>query len=790
MHPLNAKFHLLPTALALALLPVFAAHAAGVENLGSVQAQGGGLAKDSSKKTEFASKTLTAEQEQKSTQPVKSVSKQTIDLYGPDGGGMQALGILPNVNISSYNATSASSRSTISMRGIKVGFNSIPGDLETNGITAELDGVPLNSLSQGTGWHSPEIPLGALMSGINVVQGPGDAKDRWYNSLGGTINFIPQQPTKQANSRINLSVGSFHTNVISGVHNTGEINGWSSVIGFARARSQSIRTTSDSMPSKSTQVYLKTRKQLENGSLSFGAYAQRNDEYRPNMIPVTANPEIHIDGLNGIGTLYSQQTSGYYSTLPRSIWFKDNAIENYMAWSRLRLALSSDLNMTNMFWVRNGNIRHYRVNNFNTASPNNTSNTANPANVEWFTEHSNTFGDKLDFSAIVNSGNTLGFGGYWINSRAQSDYLGYDPALGTSIGQPSNVGFNNTFSTYFAGYMQDTFKPTPSLTIVPGIRFVSFQTDFTNNSQAEANALYGGNIPSSVGYDTNPNQSSHFTATEPSIGMNWLITDSLAAFANYAVAHRNPTAGNYDKKADLSTLKLVRTKTYDFGLRYVGKKVAGFHRLNASIEYFHTVMDNQTIPQTITGNPSYQTNFTYGSSTLKGIDLQVDAEVNNHWSGFANIGWLHGNWDSFYNPGSNAYYNGLPVSNSPNLTANAGVTYRHFISTGTIDTTLWDQYIGHQYLWDNLNGAPTTQKNPGHNLLNLGIKLQTTALSGTIPGVQLTTVSLNVLNLLDKKYNSTAYISSGGYFQTSSNGYVIANPGAPRSIYLSLSANF
>lgn len=766
------------------------AHAAGITELGSVQAQGVTSSTSHNKEEKFESRTLSKKQIQKSTQPVKTVSKQNIKLFGPGGGGMQALGILPNVNISSYNAGSASSRSTISLRGVKVGWNSVPGDLETNGITAELDGVPLNSLSQGTGWHSPEIPLGALMSGINVVEGPGNAKDRWYNSLGGTINFIPIQPTKDANSKIDLSLGSFNTRVFSAVHNTGEIDGWSTVLGVAAARSQAIRSTPDSMPSKSTQIYLKTRKQLENGSLSFGAYAQRNDEYRPNMIPVSANPEIHLDGLNGIGPLYSQQTSGFYSTLPRSIWFKDNSVENYLAWSRLRLALSSNLSMTNMFWVRNGNIRHYRVNNFNPGDPNNFLNTANPASFEWFTEHSNTFGDKLDFTAKVNSMNTVGFGGYLINSRAQSDYLGYNPSLGTSRSQPSDIGFNNTYSSYSAIYLQDTFTPTKNITIVPGVRFATFQTDFTNNSLPEANALYGGAVPAGVSYDTNPNQSTHFTATEPSIGANWKITDSLAAFANYAIARRNPTAGNYDHSADLSTLKLVRAKTYDFGLRYVGRNVANLHSLNASIEYFHTTMDNQTILQGISGNPSYKAKFTYGASTLSGVDLQIAAALNNQWSGFGNIGWLHSNWDSFYNPGSNTFYNGLPVSNSPKLSANLGITYRHFIDSGTIDTTLWDQYVGPQYLWDNNNGAPTTQQNPGHNLINLSVKAETTALNHSIPGIKLTTISLNLLNALDKKYNSTAYISSGGYFQTTSTGYVIANPGAPRSIYLSLSADF
>jgi iron complex outermembrane receptor protein len=74
--------------------------------------------------------------------------------------------------------------------------------------------------------------------------------------------------------------------------------------------------------------------------------------------------------------------------------------------------------------------------------------------------------------------------------------------------------------------------------------------------------------------------------------------------------------------------------------------------------------------------------------------------------------------------------------------------------------------------------------------VNLTVKAETTALHSLLAGTKLTTLSLSVLNLFDKQYNSTAYISSGGYFQTPNGGYVIANQGAPRAIYLSLSADF
>ena len=200
--------------LAATLTGVPQTHAQSATDLGSVEAQAS-AGPQSGSKVNFESRVLTAKQKQKATQPTKSVSRSTIDLFRPGAGGVQALSVLPNVQISGYNAGSASGRSTISMRGIKVGYNSIPGELETHGITAEFDGVPLNSLSQGTGWHSPETPIGALMSDINVVEGAGNPRDRWYNSLAGTINFIPVQPTQRAGGAGSLSGGRFSSAIAS-----------------------------------------------------------------------------------------------------------------------------------------------------------------------------------------------------------------------------------------------------------------------------------------------------------------------------------------------------------------------------------------------------------------------------------------------------------------------------------------------------------------------------------------------------------------------------------------------
>jgi len=771
-----------PMALSVALFNSVQAHGSGTIGLGTVTTTGTDVGHVANR-GEFESKRLTTKQKLKSTEAVKTVAKKMVQLFGPDAGGMQALSILPNVSINSYNASSVSSRSTISMRGIKVGYNSIPGDLETNGITVALDGIPLNSLSQGTGWHSPEVPIGALMEGTNVIQGPGNPDQRWYDSLGGTINFIPIQPSGRAHSTLSVSGGSFNTLVVSGIHDFGKVNGWSSVLGIAHAGSQSIRNTPGSLPSHTTQLYGKARKSLENGSLSVGVYALHNDEWRPNMIPVSANSEIHLDGLSGAGPLYSEQTTGFYSTLPKSVWFKHNFVKDYMTWARLRLDLSSNLKMVNSFWFRNGNIFHYRQNHY--IQPLSTT------YLEDYHEHSYNFGDKLAFHKQLSRSNTLSFGGWWINARARSNYLGYAPDLGYHSSNPAAVYFNTTFSTYWATFLQDRLQLPGAVTVVPGVSLNGFQTDFVNTSPTEVGTLYPGGVPAYLqgNYDTNPNQSSYFFRAEPSLGVNWRITRNLAAFAHYGVAYHNPSSGNYDNyPLDINALKPVKSTNYDVGVRAIAHDAMGIHKLTASVDYFHTSLTDQTIPRSIAGSPI--TTFGYGAATLKGVDLELAARLNNSWSGFANFGYLNSNWDSFYSTTTNQYYDGYPVSNSPKETFNAGVTYRRFLADSVVSTTLWDQYFGHRYLWDNNNGAPTNQTIPAYNLLNLSVVGKTAALNGLVPGVELTTISLTAQNLLNKQYNSTAYISSGGYFGTNSSGYIIANPGAPRSVYLSLTMDF
>ena len=179
---------------------------------------------------------------------------------------------------------------------------------------------------------------------------------------------------------------------------------------------------------------------------------------------------------------------------------------------------------------------------------------------------------------------------------------------------------------------------------------------------------------------------------------------------------------------------------------------------------------------------------------LKGVDLSVRATFNRHWSGFANFGWLKSVWTQYFSSvtpsGKPINLGGVPVSNSPKDTLTAGVSYRFFLPAASFKATLWDQYVGTRYLWDNNAGQPTSQTMPAYDLVNFSLTANTKWLSSHIDGVRGSSVSLQVLNLTNKEYNSTEYISSGGYFQTTNSGYIIANPGTPRAVYLSVSLKF
>ncbi len=719
-----------------------------------------------------------------------SLHESDIGLVGPQGGGMQVLALLPNVRLTGYATTGGSSDSGVYLRGLKLGYNEIPGDLATNVITAQFDGVPLNDLIRNTSWHSSQAPMAALLQRMDVTAGPGDAATRWYDSLGGSIDFIPPQPGTQPGTKVELTGGSFRTGVASLTHVTGQADGWSSALGVAGSSSESFRDGPDRLHAHALQAYFKARRQIEGGSLDLGLYGVRQQEDTPPPIPVSladaqANG-IDLQGLGAGGGVYSQPSAGYQASLPDALWRNRTSLQNTLYWARLRLRLAPELAMTELAWLQQSHVQHVQQNDFPTAAG---------IGLD-AASYARTLGDKLDFTLDLGAAQQLRWGGYVLFERSQGRSVGYTPRPGISLqgdglvaSDVQNLSQQSTRNRFWALYLQDRARIAPGLTVVPGLRAVGFQTDFHNASAGLASTL---GVDGALA-DPSPDTADQHARLEPSLGVNLAVAPGLRVHASYAVAFHNPDLENYDTGLSvaprLSTLALLRARSVDVGVICTRRRWRGLHDLRAAVDVFETHLGGQTIGYASASNPN-QITFGSGASTMRGVDLRARASLGRHWRGFVNAGWLRSRWDAYVNYDTGASFAGLPVSNLPQYTASAGVTYRQFLSGGVVDTTLWAQSLGPYHLFDNQQAGPSSRSEGGYRLLNLEIRYSSTALANLIPGAQLASVRLRVFNLTDRQYESAQYIAAGDLLQTQGAGYVLAYPGMPRALYFSVSATF
>ena len=750
-------------------------------NVGKVNASSGILT-ESGKLLASTNEKLTKKKIFQSTQSETVISKKQIHSLGPASGAAQALSTAPGVAVRGYAGVATTARYAISVRGVKVGWASVAGDPERSGISILFDGIPMNGLVQNNGsWDSNEIPILQMISGINVIYGPGNPASRWFDSLGGTINFVPVQPALKPSAGVGTYFGS---NGTYGLHfnvKTGAYDGWSAVLAGGYTQNNTFRTGSFNAPSRAFAYFGKVVKTFRSGTFSIGGYVNSANEFRPNFIPLYPIQGITTQGLNANAPLYSQATSGYYSSLPESVWFKQLTVQDYLLYSKLDLRLDRHVGLHEMLWYRHGHRIHNRINNF---QPGNT--------TEYYYPNSDTFGDKLYFDWKLPY-NTVKSGGYWIQQQYNTliSMTPNNDIPQTAIASVTNptVNYNNdtTDTTYLAGFVQDTIKPLSGLKITPGLSAVEFATQFYNNGAQGIPYV----APGAVNFTATPNSSKTFTKLEPSVGFRYAPVKWGALYGNYALTYQNPVNGAFGAYngsiVNYSTLKPVKSTDYEIGAKFMIKNFMFLHDFAFNVNYYHDYLSNETVPIALANGTQ---EFAGADATLNGVNLSVSDNPNWHWHLYANLGLSHNYYDSYTPSGGGLSTSGLPVSYNPNMTLTAGTYYRAYVDGVLISPNLVDQYTSSQYLFDNLTGLPSQQKMSGYNVLNAGIAFKTDKLDRYVPTLKAVSLSVGVTNLLGRKYNPIEYITSGGYFGGNSAGTILADPGAPRQYYVALSAKF
>ena len=751
-------------------------------NIGAVHAETG-QSKDAKalKKTD---KKLTAQQIFHSAQSELLIGHHQLQAAGPVGGAAQALAQSPGVRVVSPGAVGAQ-RAAISINGIEQGWGGLQG-LTSNGLLAvTFDGVPMNNPGSGL-WSTPQIPELSLISGINVIYGPGNPDSRWYDSLGGTIGFVPVQPTKNAGANVGITLGSYGTEGFHFAVRTGLHNGYSAVLAAGATQSNDyIQSQEDGFanPSHDQAIYGKVVKLLANGSVGLGAYIADSHSYRPAFIPITPIAGLTVNGFTSTGAtipgpLYSETTSGYYGGTPFGVWHKQAENATYLVYMPVTLRFSPVTALHDTLWYRHGNRLHNHYNDFNQGANN---------LFEYNSPHTATFGDKFVFDFALPR-NAVAAGGYYLYSVYDTRNAFYSPEVTSPSGIPFTYSYPSKYrSGYFyqnfaAAFVQDRIAIAHGLSVTPGVRIAYFGTTYANHATTDfpqANLAYDP--------ETQPNSSTTFTKVEPSLDLRYQWTRNLAFYAQTSTAYQNPEVGGGGGPYQaLPSSVLVPTEgRYDTaGVHVLVRRSGIARRFRLNLDYYRLSVTNQFINVTTSNGSTIEAT---GDSLYQGVNLSSADNPVGGLHVFGNVGYERAHYVSYTTGG--VAFAGLAVPYVPTETLTAGASYRYFGGGIVYDPRLWTTFTGSQNIFNNDTGAPSSQTLPAYNIWSASLGL-TVPVGNTDGRADKMKIVLSVLNLLNKRFNEYAYVTSGGYLGGNSAGATLGYPGAPRTYYVSADFSF
>jgi len=276
----------------------------------------------------------------------------------------------------------------------------------------------------------------------------------------------------------------------------------------------------------------------------------------------------------------------------------------------------------------------------------------------------------------------------------------------------------------------------------------------------------------------------------------------LTIYGGYDTTYRSPAlggGGGMFQSVDPTFYTLAKGAYSQGGVKVHFTNAPGLRNFIAGVNYFHLSYTKQEIDFETAGGVEESGG---GDSTYHGVNAFFDADPRSNLRFFLNFAAEAAKFSTYIVGGpslaecaaqgiSCTAYNNLPVSYVPDVTLNVGVYYgiehnNHVL----IEPRFWVESTGTQHLWSNNTAQPTTQTMPEHTTANLSFNAPINFEKQSFD------LKLDLLNLGNARYNQWEYISSGAYFaglypgSTPPSGYINAYPGAPRSVYGTLTYHF
>jgi iron complex outermembrane receptor protein len=702
------------------------------------------------------------------TRQVQSVAAVQIEQLPPGTSPLKAVEKLPGVNFQSADPYGAYEWSTrISIRG----FNQ-------NQLGFTLDGVPLGDMSYGNhnGLHASRAVSSENVGRIVVSQGAGALDTASTSNLGGTLEFLTDDPSQEFGVRGAVTGGSDSALRLFARLDSGEL-GSLGTRAFLSYTDQETDKWKGGGVQEQQQVNFKLVQPIGGATLT-GYYAwsdRAEQDYQDLSLDIIARlgpdtDNFFPDWAGAVAAADACAAAGFNATIcDDRYWNASGLREDTLAYLKLDIPFGEALT-----WSTTGYLHQ------------------NEGMGLWGTPYVPTPGGaplsvrtteyEIDRYGVI-SALTARYGRHEINGGVWVEDNDFDQAR-RFYGEPNRAAptrsflefqkdpfftqWEYTFNTRTVQWhLQDTWSVTDAVKLNFGFKSVKVENE-GEPIIATGNAI---------------NQKSAIDAEDsfiPQAGVTWAINDANEVFASYAENMRAfvsaATAGPFSTtqngfNAIVGSLEPETSKTYELGWRFRAGSVQGVASVY-SVDFKDRLLAISLGPS-IVGAPSALTNV--GSVQTQGFELGVLWEPIQYVSVFGSYSYTDSTYDDDVVTGTGAVIptKGKTVVDTPENMLKGEIGY----DDGRLFAKVGFDYIDERY-FTYLND----QKVDSRTLvdLSLGFRLK------DLGFLRQLTIQGNVTNATDEDYIST--VGSGGFGNSGDRQTLLT--GAPRQYFITLDGRF
>jgi iron complex outermembrane receptor protein len=638
----------------------------------------------------------------KATEPTAVITRQFIEESAPRVGDFTTTASLaPSMGgVPNANGPGATDGAKITMRGFADGEFNVTYDAIAWGDT------------NGPSHHANSFFPSSVIGGVVIDRGPGNATDLGQANFGGSLNLFSLPLEDEMGARQTLTAGSFSTyqsvtTLLSGP--MAKLHGLNIVANFMEYSTKGYLTNS---PSAGQNQFLKFALPLNDRWSLTALYTHNDDNYYQSDSSAADVFQTETFGKNfALSNDPTEQTYKGYNYTKKQTDFE---------YGRLKGDLGGGFGLENTvysYWYSNktlsgaDNTQDETLPGFKLANSKVilTPPAAYPAAGKGYPSAAavaglpgylkrneyRVLGDVFKGTKDFSFG-TATAGVMWEMAHTQRSRFDIDlitrqrdfrekAALVAGPSLPyTQVPLDTAYNEYsgwkqYQAFAQFEWRPTDSLTITPGVKYVHFDL----HVEAPALAVKGSIQPAYVG-DT-------YTKTLPFLTANYRIRPNWSVYAQYAQGFLVPNISAFYVNDPSKPLVPQESTNYQLGTVYN----AG--RLTLDADVYHIVFKNkiQTINDPATPGETIETNS--GGAIYRGVEVQATYLLDHGISVFGNYSRndAYGTDDPI-----NTGYNGAQIAKAPHWTAAGGVRLARrdlFTADDGLIVTLNDKWIGSQF---------------------------------------------------------------------------------------------